>query len=78
MKALLALVLAFAITPAFAGSQSADYTACKANAKEAFGKDAVVRVKTIRGKTLQMWVTTDESGRFVAVCDRSSFAVSKK
>ena len=77
-KVVTALILALASTTALAGTKAADYTACKANAKETFGADAVVKVKKFRGKTLEMYVTTEESGRFTAVCDRQSFAVAKK
>jgi hypothetical protein len=78
MKKVVALALALVSMSAFAGTQSADYTTCKANAKDAFGADAVVKVKRFRGQTVEMFVTTKETGRFVAVCDRNSFAVSKK
>lgn len=76
-KVVTALILALASTTAIAGTQNADYTACKANAKEAFGADAVVKVKRFFGKRIEMFVTTDD-GRIVAVCDRESFAVKQK
>ena len=78
MKKVVALALALVSMSAFAGTKSEDYTTCQINAKEAFGADAVVKVKKFSGKTLEMYVTTEETGRFTAVCDRNSFAVSKK
>ena len=78
MKYLVALILAFASTTAFAGTKSADYTACKANAKDAFGENVVVKVKKFRGQTVEMYVTVKGEGRFTAVCDRQSFAVTRK
>ena len=77
MKKVVALMLALASTTALAGTQSADYTVCKANAKVAFGADAVVKVKKFIGNRIEMFVTTDD-GRIVAVCDRESFAVKQK
>ena len=76
-KVVTALILALASTTALAGTQSADYTVCKAIAKETFGADAVVKVKKFIGNRIEMFVTTDE-GRIVAVCDRESFAVKQK
>lgn len=77
MKKVVALMLALVSTTALAGTQSADYTVCKANAKEAFGADVVVKVKRFIGNRIEMFVTTDD-GRIVAVCDRESFAVKQK
>ena len=77
-KVVTALILALASTTALAGTKNADYTACQANAKEAFGADAKVKVKLFRGQRLEMWVSTKSDGRFVAVCDRQTLAVTKK
>ena len=78
-KVVTALILALASTTALAGTKSADYTACQANAKEAFGADAIVKSKRFRnGKIIELWVTTKDEGRFVAVCNRESLAVAKK
>ena len=77
-KVVTALILALASTTALAGTKAADYTACKANAKEAFGENVVVKVKRFRGQTVEMYVTVKGEGRFTAVCDRQSFAVAKK
>ena len=77
MKKVAALILALASTTALAGTQSADYTACKTSAKKAFGAESVVRVKRFFGNRIEMYVTTDD-GRFIAVCNRETLAVKQK
>ena len=77
MKKVTALILALASTTALAGTESADYTACKASAKKAFGAESVVKVKRFFGNRIEMFVSTDD-GRIVAVCDRETLVVKQK
>ena len=77
MKALLAIVLAFAITPAFAGSKEEDFTACKAAVKAAYPENKV-KLKKIKRNTIEIQVITSANTRSTVACNRDSLALSEK
>ena len=76
MKKLVALVLAFAITPAFAGTVNADYTVCKALAKEKY-PEANVKVKKVRSSTITLKLLFPNEITSVE-CDRASLSLGEK
>ena len=77
MKALLAIVLAFAITPAFAGTKEEDFSACKTAVKAAYPENKV-KLKKIKRNTIEIQVITPENTRSTVACNRNSLALSEK
>jgi len=77
MKALLAIVLAFAITPAFAGTKEEDYSACKATVKAAYPENKI-KLKKIKRNTIEIQVITPANTRSTVACNRDSLALSEK
>jgi hypothetical protein len=77
MKALLAIVLAFAITPAFAGTKEEDYSACKVAVKAAYPENKV-KLKKIKRNTIEIQVITPANTRSTVACNRDSLALSEK
>lgn len=77
MKALLAIVLAFAITPAFAGTKEEDFSACKSAVKAAYPENKV-KLKKIKRSTIEIQIIASDNSRSTVACNRDSLALSEK
>jgi len=77
MKKAIALIMAFAITPAFAGTKEEDYSACKVAVKAAYPENKV-KLKKIKRNTIEIQVITPANTRSTVACNRDSLALSEK
>ena len=78
MKTALALVLAFATTSAFAGTTSADYTACKATVANTFPDYKKVKIERMRSTDMSLRVSFKDSESIRVKCDRRDHTISLK
>ena len=79
MKTALALVLAFASTSAFAGTTSADYTACKATVANTFPDYKKVKIERMRSTDMSLRVDPSRTSESIRVkCDRRDHTLSLK
>ena len=78
VQTLAVIIAVFGITvfgvKANASDVNHDYTACKKAATESFGPDSVVKLKKVRGKTIDLKVVASGAS-FVVTCDRETLAL---
>ena len=78
VQTLAVIIAVFGITAfgvkANASDVNHDYTACKKAVKESFGPETVVKVKKVRGQTLDLIVKAS-GAKFKVTCDRETLAL---
>ena len=78
MKKALSLVLAFATTSAFAGSQGEDYTACKASVAKTYPDYKKVKIERMRSGDMKLRVEFKDVDSIRVTCDRKDYTLSLK